>query len=227
MPDVFTDEELQSDFFEPGGAPNPDGTNNLPPIDSDLAGEGESLSPVARRYQKKVRRIMASAFRLTVGEQSTVPDAAAIIMHGPDLAEKAGILADKDARFRRGIDMLTEGTENPYLAFAAAAIPLGMQLFRNHEDILSPRAIIDARRKHKAYQQANPNPGKEWKIPGTKRKIRIRFKLHFPAIRNFTNDPNALSQYVFLNPDMAQAMERFGIPNPYAKQNQNGSNPNS
>lgn len=226
MPDLFTDEELQSDFFAPDeNAPDPNGADNLPPIDSDLAGEGESLSPVARRYQKKVRRVMATAFRFTVGQRATVPDAAAIIMHGPELAEKAGILADKDPRFRRGIDMLTEGTENPYLAFAFAAIPLAMQVFRNHEDVLSPRAIIEARKQYKAYQEANPTPGKEWRIPGTKRKIRVRFRLHFPAIRNFTNDPNALSQYVFLNPDMVEAMQRFGISNPY--QSQNGSHPNS
>lgn len=226
MPDVFTDEELHSDFFSPDeDGPDPEGANNLPPVDSDLAGEKDSLSPVAKRYQKKVRRVLASAFRLTVGQPATVPDAAAIIMHGPDFAEKLGILADKDPRVRRGIDMFTEGTENPYLAVGFATIPLLMQLFRNHEDVLSPRAIVEARRQSKAQAKADPTPGREWKIPGTKRKIRIRFRIHFPAVRNFTNDPAALSQYVFLNPDMAEALQRYGITNPY--QSANGSNPNS
>jgi hypothetical protein len=218
----FTNEELRSEFFGPG-EPAPDATEFTQP-NADFI-EKTNRPPVAKQYEKKLRKVFGGLFRAAVANEATLPDAATILLHGPELAEKAGDLANVDKRVRRGIDMLTEGVENPYLAFAFAAAPLAIQLYRNHQEQINPKLVAQAfkaRREVLANAPAAEMTGREIKIPFTKKTIRVRFRLSIPAVDTFTNDPQAMAEYVFTRPDIVSAMADQGIRNPYST---NGSGP--
>src|SRR5215831_13481509 len=135
--------------------------------------------PVAKRYEKKIKTVLNFIFKQAVAHDAGVPDAAAIIMYGPPFAEKWGDLAEHDKRIRRGIDMLLEGSENPYLAAAVATAPLLLQLYRNHEQVLSPSGAVEAIKKSRA--RAKEREPRRLRIPFTKRYIEFRFKLSIPA----------------------------------------------
>lgn len=219
---TFTSEELRSEFFGPGEVA-PDATDFTQP-DADFI-EKSNRPPVAKQYEKKVRKVLGSLFRATVANDTTIPDAATILLHGPEFAEKAGDLANVDKRIRRGIDMFAEGVENPYLAFAFAAAPIAIQLYRNHQDQVNPKLVVQAfkaRREVLANAPAEEMTSREFKIPFTKKTIRLRFRLSIPAVATFTNDPQAMSEYVFTRPDVVSALSEQGIRNPYS---QNGSGP--
>jgi hypothetical protein len=165
--------------------------------------------PVAKKYEKKIKSVLNVIFRQTVAHEAAVPDAAAILMYGPNFSEKWGDLAAHDARVRRGVDMILDGSENPYLAAAIATMPLLLQVYRNHEEALSPKGAVEAVRKSRA--QAKQREPKRLRIPFTKRFIEFRFQLRVPAVRNMTNDPQQLAGYVFNNPDIIAAMKKAGI----------------
>jgi len=164
---------------------------------------------IAKQYEKKIKTVLNTIFRQTVAHQAAIPDAAAILMYGPAFSEKWGDLAEADKRVRKGIDMVLEGAENPYLAAAIATMPLILQLYRNHEDALSPKGAVEAIRKSRA--QAKQREPKRLRIPFTKRYIEFRFRFRVPAVQNMTNDPDQLAAYVFNNADIIAAMRKAGI----------------
>lgn len=213
---IFTEEELKGAEFIPEGE-EPGGQDYDQPDSSFVT--GDKRSPTAKTYERKTRKVLNAVFRQAVVHESTVPDAAAIIMYGPQFAEKLGDLAAHDVRVRRGIDMITEGSENPYLAFAVAAFPLVTQVWRNHEESLSPTGAVQAIKQSRA--RAKEKPTRQIKIPFTKRFLRIRFRLSFAGLRNMTNDPNALASYVFSNQEILDSMAKAGI----TQVAFNGSNP--
>jgi len=178
-------------------------------------------SPVAKKYEKKSKDILNVLFRLAIQRESTIPDAAAIIMYGPDLAEKAGDYAAVNRNFRRGIDMVTGGTENPALAFALAAAPLALQAYRNHQEYLSPSAAIATVRENR--KAAKQRPAKRLKIPFTGRYIEFRFQWKLFKIEAVTNDPQALAVHVFTNPEILQSLEKAGITLPFEMGSPNGA----
>jgi hypothetical protein len=163
----------------------------------------------AKQYEKKIKTVLNTIFRQTVAHQAAVPDAAAILMYGPAFAEKWGDLAETDKRVRRGIDMVLEGTENPYLAAAIATMPLVLQVYRNHEEALSPSGAVQAIKKSRA--QAKEREPKRFRIPFTKKYLEFRFRLRVPAVQNMTNDPDQLAAYVFNNADIIEALKKAGI----------------
>lgn len=164
---------------------------------------------IAKQYEKKIKNVLNTLFRATVAHPSTVPDAAAIIMYGPTLAEKWGDLAEADKRVRKGIDMVLDGAENPYLSAALATAPLLLQAYRNHEEALSPSGAIQAVKQSR--QRAKEREPKKIRIPFTKKHIEFRWKMSVPAVRNMTNEPDQLAAYVFNNPDIIAAMKKAGI----------------
>ena len=171
--------------------------------------ESAKRGVIAKRYEKKIKSVLNVIFKQTVAHQAAVPDAAAILMYGPAFAEKWGDLAEADKRVRRGIDMMLDGAENPYLAAAMATAPLLLQVYRNHEDSLSPRGAVEAIRKSR--QNAKQREPKRVRIPFTKRYMEFRFRLRVPAVENVTNEPQQLAAYVFNNPDIIAAMRKAGI----------------
>src|SRR5215831_349641 len=203
--DSDLDTEFMTDDEAPQDIPGEDDYDEPSPEFIDKRYRG----PVARKYEKKIRKGLNTIFRQCVAHEATVPDAAAIIMHGPQFAEKWGDLANVDPRVRRGIDMLTDGTENPYLAAAAASLALFIQVYRNHEESMSPKAVVETVKT--ARRQAKERPAREFRIPFTKRTLQIRFHLHVPAVENFSNEPAALARYVFENQEILDQLETAGI----------------
>lgn len=145
----------------------------------------------AKEYQRKSRVLVSTATRLTLNP-ATLADSAALVIHGPKLADSVGILATHDPRVARGIDMLTEGAENPYLAVVMAAAPLILQMVRNHEPVAEPEV-------------------RGIKIPFIKRTIKVRFNVKLGNLRNITNDPEQLKAYVFNDEAIQAALVKQGV----------------
>jgi hypothetical protein len=205
---ILTAEELADDFVgEIPDAELPEGST----YDEPVAGFVESVRrpPRAKQYQNKARKFLNVIMRSAVQHESTVPDAAAIIMYGPDFCEKLGDLANHDAKVRRGVDFIMEGAENPYLAFAIAALPMAAQVYRNHQSEMAPRAIVESVKRGRA--EAKDRPGRQIRIPFTKRTISVRLRIHFPSVDNFSNEPDALTHYVFGDEKIAAALKKAGI----------------
>lgn len=152
-------------------------------------------SPKAKQYERKTAGLFSTAFKLTVGQASTLPDSAAILMYGPDVSERVGDLAAENALVARGVDMLTDGSENAAAALLLTAFPFVLQVVRNHEQALQPQA-------------------RGIKVPFTKGKRVLRFKFGFnigKRVHNMTSDPDALTVHVFSNPDVQAALIKQGI----------------
>lgn len=154
-------------------------------------------SPRARQYERKTRGLFAFAFKATCGQEATVADSAAILMYGPDLSARVGDLAAENAHVARAVDMLTDGTDNAAAALILTALPFVLQVVRNHEPVV---------------ERDNGKRVRTWRIPFTQRAI--RFKVGFrlgKRMRNMTNDPDKLSDYVFSNPAVRDALDKQGI----------------
>ncbi len=207
LPNEITDEELHSEFIEgPEAEALTDTEADFDQPDANFV-EPDKRTIRAKSYERKVRKALNAVFRETVKHESTVPDAAALVMYGPAFAEKTGDLADVDPRVRRAVDWIMDGTENPYIAFAFATMPLAMQLYRNHQDHIAPSAIVQTVKRRRA--EVKQREGKTFKIPFTKRSFTIRFR--FAGVEQLTNDPEQLAQYVFSQQPILDAMEKANI----------------
>jgi hypothetical protein len=178
-------------------------------------------SPVAKKYEKTVKNSINTLIRFTTQQESTIADAAALIMYGPNFAEKAGDFAAVNKTVRKSIDLITGGTENPGLAFGLVAGTLLLQLYRNHEDALRPTAAIASiKESRKAWKQ---RPAKRVKIPFTNRYFEIRFQWKLFKLEAVTNEPADLTAHVFTNPEILASLEKAGITLPFVVQSANGS----
>jgi hypothetical protein len=149
----------------------------------------------AKEYEKKTNGILNQIMRICLAKENTVADGAAIINYGEAFSSKMGDLADQDERVRRGIDLITSGTENPYIALLFAAIPLGAQILRNHE-------------------QTEVRTERHIRIPFTKKTIRIPFKFRIklgPRVRSMTASPDRLIAATLMNPEIMQALAEENI----------------
>lgn len=154
-------------------------------------------SPKSVKYEKKTASWFNGLFRASLSNPDTLPDAAAISMHAQPVSRAIGDLAAVDPRVERAIDFVSTGTNNPYAAVVFATMPLVLQLIRNRDiPILKPIEI-------------------KIKLPFGKRKGEVWRKFVLDP-RNFTNDPDALAEYVFNNPDMIAALEKRGLRVPTA-----------
>lgn len=196
--DVFVGETDEPEIGEP----------ELDQPSADFVGKTRR-APRAKTYENKTKRILNAVMRAAAANEATLPDAAAIIMHGKQFSEKAGDLANADPRVRRAIDFLSDGTENPYVAFAVAALPMAAQLYRNHQDVLAPKAVVESVKARRSA--GKERPGRKFRIPFTKRTITIRFRMTLPSVTNFTNDPHALTAYVFENEEIVTALQKAGV----------------
>jgi hypothetical protein len=155
----------------------------------------------AQEYEAQVNTLVSAWFKASVGKPGTVADAAALSLYGPNLAEKTGDLAARDPRIGKFIDALNGGVENPYLAVIAAALPLALQLVRNHEPVLQP----NPRLFRVPFSKSKKNPDG--------RHVRLKkFGIKLGMFRHQTDDPERLYKYVFEeSPQMRVAMESQGI----------------
>lgn len=166
----------------------------------------------AKEYEKKTNGILNQLMRVCLAKENTVADGAAIITYGEAFSSKMGDLADKDEKVRRGLDLITSGTENPYIALLFAAIPLGAQILRNHE-------------------QTEVKTERHIRIPFTKKTIRIPVKFRIrlgTRIRSLTVPPEHLTAATLMNPEIMQALiseKIFVAWNPPQTMNGNGKQP--
>lgn len=153
-------------------------------------------TPRAKRYRLKAKRGLNFLMRATVEHPATVADAAAIVQYGPPLSKAIGNLADNDERVRKAIDFLTEdGIENPWVLTAITVLPLAFQCMRNHEKHLDKEIQLGFR------------------IPRTKRRIQLpfKFRLRFKFIRQTTQPPDFLTEHVFGNTLIQDALAKQDI----------------
>jgi hypothetical protein len=153
----------------------------------------KSRSEKAIHYDEKAQGVLAIFMKMFAANEATVSDAAAFIEHGNVLASKVGDLAAHDKRVAHGIDLITSGTENPYVAVAMALLPLISQVIRNHET-----------------ESAKPF---EIRIPFTKKTFRpkIKIKLNIPILRSLTIHPRLLIENVFGNAKIREAILESGM----------------
>lgn len=194
--DTDEDTEFDPEFLAPAEPVDAEQTLKYDRPDSSV-GAKRKRSTKAVHYEKKIGNLFNGAFRILVSHPATVGDGAAIMMHGPEIAEKAGDLAAQNTQFARAIDMLTEGSENPYFNLLAATAPLVIQMVRNHENA-KPSTVV-----------------REIRIPFTKKMVKLRFKFRLPKmppqVRNLSHDPETLKQHVFTDAAVAAMLKREGI----------------
>lgn len=153
---------------------------------------GKKRPANAVKYERKVKGLFAIGVKLTIVNPKTVADSAAMLMHGPNISEKAGDLAAVDPRAASIIDAITDQTENPKTALFMAAAPLVLQIFRNHEPTIETRE-------------------RGIKLPrGRRLRFRIPFKLG-KRMRNITTEPSELTHKVLTNVSVVEALRKQGI----------------
>lgn len=152
----------------------------------------------ANDYERRIRVGLNTAARFCAGNEATVPDAAALLMHGEQLSQAWGDAAAADKRVGRVIDFLTKPTDDPVSLAFMTTVPLVFQLLRNHEPQLEPttRGIRIPFRK-------NPD--------GTPKRLRFKFGIRLKRLRALTNHPDKLAQHVFTDPRIAESMRKQGI----------------
>lgn len=192
----FADFEYDTEFLEPD-APEPNMVNpDLTEPDDKFVEEVKETAR-AKRYRLKTKHGLNFLMRILVQHPGTVPDAAAVIHHGPAVAKAVGHLADTDERARKIIDFITEdGIDNPYVLTMFTLLPMLFQVMRNHEQQLDN---MSAR-------------GFRIRIPFTKRYIPVRFKFRIRVVgRNMTEAPDFLTAHVFGNPAVRDALDKQDI----------------
>lgn len=174
--------------------------------------EEKKESATARKYRLKTRHGINFLISGLVQSPGTVPDAAALLYHGPAISEAVGNLADKDKRVRAAIDFLTEDTiDNPYALTAIAVLPLAIQMLRNHEP-----------------KNANVAKNLRIKVPFTKKylSLPIKIRLNFRWVKNVSYEPSYMVENVFADPNVQMALAKRGIhvawPTQNAHNNGNG-----
>ncbi len=170
----------------------------------------------AKEYRGKVSSLLSTVMQARLGSPDGLPDVSAILQRGPATALRAGALADENESFRKAIDLIT-APDNPAVMFALAAIPLVMQVFRNHEGQLQDARASRAVKKtltpaeKKAAKTARPRVeftflGRTWRLP-------FRFKLNLGStLRMNTMQPEYLVSSVIGDPKIrSELSKRYGV----------------
>lgn len=185
-----------NDFLEPDGDTDADFiTQPTTEPGTDLIGDVKEQTAKSKKYQKKAKAPFKIAFKKSLQRQDTLPDAAAILLYAPPITRAIGDLADADEKFASAIDWLTEGIENPYLNLLTAVAPFALQMLRNHEP------------EGETLHHGIPIPFSKGKRLFTKLKFRIKLGW----IRHATDEPIAITNYVFTRPDVIAALAKQGI----------------
>jgi hypothetical protein len=173
-------------------------------------------TPRAKEYRDKVNSVLNTALQFRLGAPGGLADVSAILQRGPATALRAGALADESEGFRKALDVLT-APDNPAVMFALTAIPLVMQIFRNHEGELQEAQNIRKARKRmtpdekKTARAAKPRVefkllGKTWRLPFV-----MKFKLG-NVLKTNTLPPEYLVSTVIGDPKIrAELTKRYGV----------------
>lgn len=192
VPSSWTTIDPVEDFL--GNEPLDDPTVEIlkeSPIDPSVVNPRER-SKEAKAYEKEVKGVLRTGFQVLVGNPKTLPDAAVILQYGPAFSIAVGDLAAENKWVAGAVDFLTDTTENAALSLLAVAVPMTLQILRNHE----PTAEVPT--------------GRVFRIG--KREFRIRVKIKLPGrIRLFTREPKEYAAEVFSDPDVQRALAKRGL----------------
>ena len=161
---------------------------------------------------------MLKALTFMAIQSGDLPDAAAILYHGPQFGVAVGQLAEADKRAKAAIDFLTSPS-NPYLLFLFAAMGFGSQIWRNHEEGMKelPDKIRMSRQQRKMIRQASKNDPPRFTAHIFGRAIPIRFNPKvrlgaiFKGLRTQTREPKDLTDYVFSDPKLLRSLSDLGL----------------
>jgi hypothetical protein len=171
----------------------------------------------AREYTGKVNSVF-KALTIASLNAGDIPDAAAILHHGPPFSHALGQLADSNASVARTIDMITSPS-SPVVMAAVTGIALAAQIMRNHETALAdiPKTRRQAKLQRRAMAEARKSEAPRftirflrWQIP-IRYSGRIRLGKLLGGFRAQTHDPNDLSRTVFTDEAVLNALEKQGI----------------
>jgi hypothetical protein len=234
MTSTLDDEVLAGEYEEdipPGGdeftrdytPPQDEKSHTTHFMDADI---GDFLkrpkTAVAREYEKKTAALLNAGMRFTIKSPETLPDAAAIIAYGDNVASAAGELAESDEWTRKAIDLIAVPGD-PRILFALALIPLASQIFRNHHDarVSRPAAGIEGpplTRKQKRAARKQRRAARPGINVGVGRfKVKVPFSVEMLGVNvsryamSQSVEPQALSDAVFSNPDILKALKKRGI----------------
>lgn len=155
--------------------------------------EPKTRSNKAKSYEKKMRGLFRFGFNVTAQNPKTVPDAATILLYGPDISKAMGDLAAENAWAAKAVDMLTDGTDNAAAALLMASVPFVLQIIRNHEPV------------------TDIQPHREIRIPFTQRTVSIKFRFKLRRFRQLTNPPDEITRHVFGNAKVQEALRKQGM----------------
>lgn|SRR5215475_407740 len=176
---------------------------------------GARQSRRAAEYTKKVNSVFKAVTFASI-QAGDMPDAAAVLHHGPPFSHALGQLADKDRRVAASIDMLTSPS-SPVMMALVTGVTLLAQVARNHEDQIKeiPNARKRARAIKKAQKGSEVPPRFTIRVLGRSFPIRFRsrFKVStlFAGFRSQTHEPQLLVMQVFSDPKLLTALEKQGI----------------
>jgi hypothetical protein len=175
---------------------------------------------VSREYRKKCNSFLKMLMTGCINTNN-FPDAAAIIDRGPGLSAAVGQLAASNDKIRHGIDIVM-APSSPIAQFIGAALPLGAQLWRNHEVQFAelPANIRKTRAERKAAKtipgHAEKPPkftirlGKRIRIP-IRVDMKVRWKFFTGGLRSQAQDPNLLATRVFSDKKVQAQLQKMGI----------------
>jgi len=220
----LTDEE-QEDYFDPGHSANGDKPNVILTAPDYSSFVKVPHTRIAQEYEKKIQSLFKAGFFGAL-RNDNLHDAALCIHHGPNVSATAGALAEHDERVARIVDMIT-APDNPYVAFAVAAVGFAAQFARNHEEELRsiPQAAKEGRAERRARKRAEregltdapPSPRISVRLPFG-RSVSFGIKLRFRSLRKLgtiwhfqTHDPDELVQQVFSDEKLLKALAKENI----------------
>jgi hypothetical protein len=180
-------------------------------------------STTAKEYTEKINAMLKAG---VIGSlrAGNVTDAATLLHYGPGFSQAIGDLTDVSDKTKRIIDIIT-APDSPIIALLATAIPMGMQLMRNHEkEIEVARVSRKDAKKAKAEAKArgeipekSEKRGVTVKLPfGKSIRIPISVKLHLISnansiFRSQTYEPNELVEKVFGDEKVKAALKKQRI----------------
>jgi hypothetical protein len=180
----------------------------------------------ARAYEKKTQAILNAGMRFTIKSPQTLPDAAAFIAYGDEVAAAAGEFAEDSEFARKTLDFIT-APENSAVVFALAVLPLVSQLYRNHHDLYMsakqrqqvglPEGTPLSRKERRAQRKAQraARPGIKVGFGRFKYKLPFTVEMFGSNISRYAMsqsvDPPALAKEVFSNQKVVAALKKRGI----------------
>lgn len=153
-------------------------------------------------YEQQLAAINRAAIKTLAKREETLPDAAILLLQGPDFCKAWGNAAAEHDKIARAIEWLAEPTDNPLLLAIFATAPIVLQMFRNHEPMLQPKP----RGFRVPFLKDKDGNRRVIRLP----KIGIRLD-NIPGYEAATNEPSWLVRHVFGNADVQKELKKQGI----------------